>query len=75
MILIDLFEQGLGLIWPGIFTKRNNRSHMFETLLQRSIKMIYIIKLLKSTNLKEKIRIQNSNLKFENLNFEFFFFF
>ena len=73
MILIDLFEQGLGLIWPGIFTKRNNRSHMFETLLQRAIKMIYIIKLSKSTSLKEKI--QNSNLKFENLNFEFFSFF
>ena len=61
MVLINLSEQGLGLIWPGIFTKRNTRSYMSEALLERTIKVIYIINFSKSTNLKGK----NSKFKFK----------
>ena len=76
MILINLFEQGLEHIWPDISTTRNTGSHMFETLLERSIKIIYTIKFFKINKYKGKkfkIQIQNSNLKFENLNFEFYY--
>jgi len=58
MILINFFEQGQGHIRPGIFTKRNTRPRMFETLLERSIKMIYIIKSFKINEFKgEKFKI------------------
>ena len=67
MILINFFEQGLGHIWPGIFTKRNTRSRMFETLLERSIKIIlvYIIKSFKTNEFKgKKFKIQNFKFEF-----------